>query len=99
MAEKWTAGASMYVGWITIGGSLSLTSDELRFFGGENLHLPLQDIAAVRVARKAWWHPRRTVQVKNREGHSTWFLVNRQERVADRIAEAVREAGGQVVRG
>lgn len=98
MSEKWSAGASMYVGRAAVGGSLSLTAHELRFFGGDNLTVPLQDIAAVRVARQTWWHPRKTVQVETRDVRSTWFLVNRQEEVASRIADAVEAAGGQAAR-
>ena len=87
----------MYVGRRAVGGSLSLTDSELRFFGGDTLHVPLREVTAVRVARQTWWHPRKTVQVETRQGSSTWFLVNRQAEVANRIAEAVHAAGGQAV--
>lgn len=81
----------------TVGGSLSVTSTELRFFGGENRGIALQDITHVRVARQRWWHPRKTVQVVVQAQQSTWFLVNHQVQVAQRIVEAVDAAGGQAV--
>jgi hypothetical protein len=86
----------MYVGRGAVGGSLSLTDSELRFFGGDNLHMPLREISAVRVARQSWWHPRKTVQIETRDGQAIWFLVNRQEEVAQRITESARTAGAEV---
>jgi hypothetical protein len=85
--------------WHTYGGSLGLTGEELRFFGGgvredANDSWQLCEITVVRVARQVWWHPRKTVQVVAGEGRSSWFLVNRQDAVAGRIVQAVEAAGG-----
>src|SRR5688572_7628001 len=96
MTERWSAGASMYAGRIAVGGSLSLTDSEMRFLRGDNLQVPLREVKAVRVARQSWWHPRKTVQVVTRDGQATWFLVNRQEDVAQRITESARAAGAEV---
>ena len=101
-AAEWTKIASLYDGPRAVGGRLVVGEGRLKFvphrvdraLAGRALDVPLLSVEALTLTSRSWFAPRRHVLVETSDGVRARLLVNGARALIDRLADAVRAAGG-----